>query len=200
MRPAIFSVFVLLTVAAVAAPLLATGHPMAALLIRSFFAQVCHQQTGRSFVIAGAPVAVCVRCLGIYCGAAMGAAVGLAAGRRVLGLALLLNFLDVATEILHWHGNLPLLRFGLGLLLGWSAGLLLVSPIVGRNPFLRRPRRKVLNRPAQHSCKVILKTQKRRFEPPVGDGSKQDRDDKPDCLACKQLHPVFRAQKGKCDE
>jgi uncharacterized membrane protein len=137
MRAALLFAFVLLPAAAVAAPLLAAGHPLAALLIRGFFAQVCHQQITRSFVIEGAPVAVCVRCLGIYCGGALGVATGVAAGRRVLGLVLLFNLLDVATAILHWHGNLPLPRFILGLLLGWSAGALLVTPRPG-NPFLSR--------------------------------------------------------------
>jgi uncharacterized membrane protein len=127
MRPALFLAFVLLAVTPIAAPLLAGGHPMAAFMIRSFFSRVCHQQVDRSFAIDGAPVAVCIRCLGIYCGGALGAAAGLPAGRRMLALALLINLLDVVTAMLHWHGNLPLLRFWLGLLLGWSAGALLVS-------------------------------------------------------------------------
>ena len=129
MKAAFLLTFVLLAVAPVAAPLLAGGHPLAALLIRSFFSQICHQEIARSFVIEGAPVAVCVRCLGIYCGAALGAAMGVAAGRRVVALALLINLLDVATAMLHWHGNLPLPRFCLGLLLGWSVGALLVSRV-----------------------------------------------------------------------
>jgi uncharacterized membrane protein len=127
MRGALILVFSLLALAAVAAPLLAGGHPLAALLIRDFFGAVCHQQVARSFVIEGAPVAVCVRCLGIYCGLALGALRGLAAGRRVLGWAILLNLLDVATGALHWHGNLPVTRFCFGLLLGLSAGALMVS-------------------------------------------------------------------------
>jgi uncharacterized membrane protein len=134
MRATLLFAFVLLAAAAVAAPLLAAGHPLAALLIRGFFAQVCHQQIARSFVIAGAPVAVCVRCLGIYCGAAAGALTGMPGGRRVLVLALLLNLLDVATAIVRWHGNLPLPRFGLGLFLGWSAGALLVSSVSALSP------------------------------------------------------------------
>jgi uncharacterized membrane protein len=127
MRLVLLFTFILLAVAAVAAPLLAAGHPLAALLIRSFFAQVCHQQIARSFVIEGAPVAVCVRCLGIYCGVALGAAMRVVGTRRLFALTLLLNLIDVATAMLHWHGNWPLPRFVLGLVLGWSAGALLAE-------------------------------------------------------------------------
>ena len=127
MRLVLIFAFILLAVAAVAAPLLAAGHPLAALLIRSFFAQVCHQQIARSFVIEGAPVAVCVRCLGIYCGVALGAAMRVVGTRRLFALTLLLNLIDVATAMLHWHGNWPLPRFVLGLVLGWSAGALLAE-------------------------------------------------------------------------
>ena len=127
MRPALLFGLVLLALAPVAAPLLAAGHPLSALLIRSFFAQLCHQNVDRSFLLDGSPVAVCVRCLGIYCGAAMGGLMRVAGGRRMLAAALLANLLDVATAMLHWHGNLPLPRFCLGLWLGWCAGALLVS-------------------------------------------------------------------------
>ena len=133
MRPALLFGFVLLALAPVAAPLLVDAHPLAALLIRSFFSRLCHQDVARSFLIAGAPVAVCVRCLGIYCGAAGGVVTRGFGGRRMLAVAVLLNALDVVTAMLHWHGNLPLPRFCLGLLLGWSAGALLVSPVRSSN-------------------------------------------------------------------
>jgi uncharacterized membrane protein len=115
--------------APLAAPLLAATHPVATLLIRSFFSRVCHQDPARSFMIEGSPVAVCVRCLGIYLGTAMGALFRLrrtpAAG--LLAVALLLNLFDAAAAMLHWHGNLPYARFGLGLLLGLGAGVVLFS-------------------------------------------------------------------------
>jgi len=57
-----------LALAPLAAPLLAASHPMATLFIRSFFLRLCHQDPARSFVLGGTTVAVCVRCLGIYCG------------------------------------------------------------------------------------------------------------------------------------
>ena len=119
-----------LALAPLAAPLLAATHPVATLLIRGFFSRVCHQDPARSFMIEGSPVAVCVRCLGIYLGTAMGALLRLrrtpAAG--LLVVALLLNLFDVAAAMLQWHGNLPYARVGLGLLLGVGAGAVLFSP------------------------------------------------------------------------
>jgi uncharacterized membrane protein len=119
-----------LALAPLAAPLLAVSHPMATLFIRSFFSRLCHQDPARSFLIAGAPVAVCVRCLGIYCGAAIATLLrlGKAPATHVLAVALLLNLSDVAVGWMHWHGNLPLPRFFLGLLLGTGAGALILMP------------------------------------------------------------------------
>jgi hypothetical protein len=65
-------------------------------------------------------------------------------GRRVLVLAFLLNLLDVATALAHWHGNLPVTRFCLGMFLGWSAGALLVSVGIG----VECVSKKALDRPA----------------------------------------------------
>ena len=114
-----------LTLAPLAAPLLAGTFPLTALLIRNFFSLLCHQDPDRSFLLGGAPAAVCVRCLGIYWGAAMGALARLRMARRVLVVAVVLNLVDVATGVFHWHGNLPLVRFGLGLMLGVGVGAVL---------------------------------------------------------------------------
>jgi uncharacterized membrane protein len=114
-----------LVLAPLAAPLLARTHPLTALLIRNFFSQLCHQEPDRSFMLRGAAVAVCVRCLGIYCGVALGALVRLRMARRFLVVAGVLNLVDVATGVLHWHGNLPLVRFFLGLMLGLGVGVVL---------------------------------------------------------------------------
>jgi hypothetical protein len=117
-----------LAIAPLAAPLLAGSHPLTALLIRSFFSRLCHQNPARSFVVEGSPVAVCVRCLGIYSGFALAVLrLGKVPGRRLLAGAFLLNLLDVAGETLHWYGNLPLPRFLLGLALGIAAGAVLLS-------------------------------------------------------------------------
>jgi uncharacterized membrane protein len=112
-----------------AAPALAGNHPLTSLLIRSFFSRLCHQDPGRSFMIQGSPVAVCVRCLGIYGGAVVAALLNPARATaiRFLGIAALLNVLDVVTGALQWHGNLPLVRLLLGLSLGLGGGAMLFS-------------------------------------------------------------------------
>jgi uncharacterized membrane protein len=117
----------ILALAPLAAPFLAASHPLMALVIRSFFSRLCHQDPGRSFVVQGSPVAVCVRCLGVYCGVALGALFRSAKtpDRRLLAGALLLNLLDVAAGMLRWYGNLPLSRFLLGMILGMGAGAVL---------------------------------------------------------------------------
>jgi uncharacterized membrane protein len=117
----------ILALAPLAPPLLERSHPMTALLMRDFFSRLCHQNPARSFMVEGSPVAVCVRCLGIYCGAAVGGFLrpGRILAGRLLGLAMLLTVMDVAGGMLHWHGDLPAVRFGLGLLLGVGASALL---------------------------------------------------------------------------
>ena len=123
-----FAILVL-ALAPLVAPLLAATHPLTALLIRSFFSRLCHQDPTRSFVIGGSPVAVCVRCLGIYCGVALGTLLrlGKVSTIRLLAVAMLLNLLDVGSGMSHWHGNMPVTRFCLGLLLGVAAGSMLFS-------------------------------------------------------------------------
>lgn len=116
-----------LTLAPLAAPLLAASHPLAALLIRNFFSQLCHQDPRRSFVVAGSAVAVCVRCLGIYWGVPAGMVVRWKRPRWLLALALLVNLADVGGGAMHWHGNLPVFRFFFGLMLGVGVGAVLSS-------------------------------------------------------------------------
>jgi uncharacterized membrane protein len=118
---------------AIAAPLLATS-PLLSVSIRQFFSIVCHEDPARSFWIAGAPVAVCVRCLGIYLGAALGVAASrMRVSRRrflaALAITAALNALDVAAESFGLHGNLPAMRFALGLALGAALGALVVSSL-----------------------------------------------------------------------
>jgi len=119
---------------AVVAPLLATS-PLVSFGIRRFFSIVCHQDPTRSFWIAGAPVAVCVRCLGIYLGAAMGSTgilgerISRARWVQIFLATAALNAADVAAEFAGLHGNLPAMRFALGLVIGFAAGALVLSSI-----------------------------------------------------------------------
>jgi uncharacterized membrane protein len=115
---------------AVAAPFL-TDSPWLSFGIRKFFSAVCHQDPSRSFWLAGAPVAVCVRCLGIYVGAAVGALIpaGREAVLRMFAVAVAMNVIDIAAEWMGWHGNLPALRFALGMMAGVAAGALVVSSL-----------------------------------------------------------------------
>ena len=131
---------------AVAAPQLATS-PLVSFGIRRFFSIVCHQDPARSFWLAGAPVAVCVRCLGIYLGGAIGACIRVSRRMafRMFVMLGMLNILDVAAEWVGLHGNLPLPRFALGLALGLAAGALVLSS--PRDP---APRETVLSE-AAHS-------------------------------------------------
>lgn len=61
-----------LVAAAAAAPLLAAEGRIEALALYAAFSPFCHQYADRSWHLLGEPLAVCVRCLGVYCGAALG--------------------------------------------------------------------------------------------------------------------------------
>ncbi|MGH9603874.1 MAG: DUF2085 domain-containing protein [Terriglobales bacterium] len=119
-----------LTGAALSAPLLgAFGYTLSAFAIVQFFSVVCHQDAARSFWIAGAPVAVCARCLGIYLGAVAGTWIN-ARRRTILWLlfaTVLVSVLDYLAEAAGLHGNWPLMRFALGGILGASFGALVVA-------------------------------------------------------------------------
>jgi uncharacterized membrane protein len=54
------------------APLLARWDSALASPLYQFFGSICHQQPERSFTLAGHPLAVCHRCLGLYLGLGLG--------------------------------------------------------------------------------------------------------------------------------
>ena len=119
-----------LAAAAVAVPWLLThGFPAIAIATRGAFALVCHQRPERCFWIAGFPVAVCARCLGIYLGAAVGLLIRTSrhAAMKLLIVASTLNLFDFLAEFSGLHGNWLYPRFFLGLALGLAATMVIAS-------------------------------------------------------------------------
>ncbi len=112
------------------------GWTMGAWVVRQFFSPVCHQDIMRSFWFWGAPAAVCARCLGIDLGAAVGvlARVERRLAMWAFAIMLLVNCADVLAEFVGWHGNLPQVRFTLGILLGVTVSAVVVSAAQFKNP------------------------------------------------------------------
>ena len=114
-------VLLVLIAAVVAAPLLGP----AGLPIYAAFSWVCHQRPERCWQLAGHPLAVCVRCLGLYSGALAGALAGLRFSRPLLAASLALLGVDWLAEAAGWLGPRPLSRFVVGSL----AGLFLITAL-----------------------------------------------------------------------
>lgn len=110
-------VAVVLTViagAAIAAPLLdAWGAGIYAAL-----GWVCHQRPERSWHLAGKPLGVCVRCVGLYVGALLGALLGGKFWRRPALAMLAVMATDWLLETIGCVGPRPWWRFGIGLAVG----------------------------------------------------------------------------------
>lgn len=94
--------------------LISSGEPGWGLLLRRFFAPVCHQEEARSFHLAGHALAVCHRCAGVYF--AFTAALLCLPFRFIplplrrmppllLALCLLPMAADVAFDLFGWWGN-----------------------------------------------------------------------------------------------
>ncbi len=104
-------------------------YALPSLAVAAFFARLCHQDPARSFWIAGVPVAVRARCLGVYAGAAVGAFLRMprVVAIRFLALALALNLFDIATEAAGLHGNWMWARAGVGTVLGAAIAAVIAS-------------------------------------------------------------------------
>jgi uncharacterized membrane protein len=120
-----------LAVIAIAVPWLMARTPEIAFVLQRGFALVCHQHADRSFVLFGGTVAVCARCLGIYLGAAAGLLVLIPRcfAWRLLTAAAALNLVDWLAELAGLHGNWMFARFGLGIILGATAAMLVTASI-----------------------------------------------------------------------
>jgi len=127
---------VFLACASIAAPFLCSrGFLALGWALQRGFALVCHQEPERSFCIFNSHVAICSRCLGIYLGAGLGLLFSMS---RIIALQLLMvaaafNLLDAATEVAGLHGNWSRVRFGLGLLFGTAAALVVRSAMANKS-------------------------------------------------------------------
>lgn len=91
----------------------------------------CHQNPERCLVMAGHPMALCVRCLGLFLGFGAGAFCALVrpferrTALRMLLFAATLTVLDVAAERLGFYHNLIPLRLATGFVLGTTISLMI---------------------------------------------------------------------------
>jgi uncharacterized membrane protein len=107
---------------------------------------ICHQQSVRSFHLAGAQLPVCARCTGLYAGGACGLIAGLALGlarrrdplavlasragwRTVLAAASLPTALAVAAEWLGYWPASNAWRAGLAVPVAWAFGAFLAESL-----------------------------------------------------------------------
>ena len=76
--------------------------------------------------MAGFPLAVCVRCLGLYLGACVGLVAGFRFSRVLLAISLAALGADWTAEALGWVGPRPAPRFAIGAAAGFflTSGLL----------------------------------------------------------------------------
>jgi uncharacterized membrane protein len=110
-----------------AAPLLKARSFRGAAFLYAVFSPVCHQRPDRSFFVAGFPLAVCGRCLGIYLGFLAGVLVYPLLGRRfrtgVPGIRLLVAVtlpigLDAVGNFLGLWGTGNVVRLATGFVWG----------------------------------------------------------------------------------
>ena len=106
-------VLALLALIFVAPLALAHDHELAGQAIYQAFSSVCHQIPGRSFYLAGHPLAVCARCTGLY--------VGLAAGVLLFPLVRPLRSAETPTRLWLLAAAAPtVIDFSLGLFGIWQ--------------------------------------------------------------------------------
>ncbi|MBI3665371.1 MAG: DUF2085 domain-containing protein [Acidobacteria bacterium] len=127
MRLTVSIVAFVLLAAIFAAPLLAAASSPVAVAIYAAFSWACHQRPERCWHLAGYPLAVCMRCLGIYAGALAGSLLGLRFSRRLLLLSLGLLGTEWVAEVLGWVSPPAMTR----VVFGFLAGCLLVSVLAG---------------------------------------------------------------------
>lgn len=124
-RGVVIAVLALLLGAAVVAPWMG----VAGVAVYGAFGWVCHQRVERCWELAGRPLAVCVRCLGLYLGAWAGAVAGWRFWRPAASAMLAVMGVDWVVEAVGLTGSRPWWRFGIG----WIVGAL-VAPALWSEP------------------------------------------------------------------
>lgn len=115
----------------VLAPLL---QPMIAALVYGVGSFICHQIPERSFHLAGSQLPVCGRCVGIYVGFAMAAALNrrtlrASAARRLVAAAAMPTMVTVALEWLNAWAGTNVVRAAAGWALGAGVGVVVMSAL-----------------------------------------------------------------------
>ena len=109
------------------APLLAESSSLASLPLYAAFSWICHQRPQRTWTLGGFPLAVCVRCLGLYTGALAGALAGWRFHRGPFLASMAVLGAEWLVEAAGGAGPPALVRFATGL----AAGFLLVPAFWG---------------------------------------------------------------------
>jgi uncharacterized membrane protein len=123
-----------LLAAIVAAPLAASaGRPEGWFLYQAF-GPFCHQQPERCWHLQGYPLAVCARCMGVYAGLLLAALLGLRLPAKTIAIALGLLGASWAAEFTGLGSASGTARFATGLLLGGSAGAVVLAWTPRRPP------------------------------------------------------------------
>jgi uncharacterized membrane protein len=137
--PALLLLLVAGAAAWTAAVIAAPGAPVSiASGIYAAASVVCHQIPSRSFALAGGPIAVCARCLGLYLGGLAGFALAAALHRKVgrvsrpLAVVAAASVPTALTVLLEWgtHAHVTnALRFGAALPLGAAVALVIGAAV-----------------------------------------------------------------------
>jgi len=107
-----------LATAALLAPMLAAHSRAEAVALYVAFSPFCHQNVARSWHLLGEPLALCVRCLGFYWGAALAGVLLAFASWRACAVALILFAASWALEATAILAPPAFVRFGVGVALG----------------------------------------------------------------------------------
>lgn len=116
-----------LLAAILAAPLAASAARPEGWFLYQAFEPFCHQQAGRSWHLQGYPLAVCARCFGAYSGLLLATLLVVRLRARTIATALALLGASWAAEFTGLAAVSGKTRFVTGLLLGYSAGSVLLA-------------------------------------------------------------------------